>query len=273
MSRPKDLPDFEAPPIAEAVLSVQFAMPNGYQHIYAKDVWELFEAEFPNVSELGPLSPTFEVFGNRQVSFGQLSLTPLAMPPYLRYWFLNEDGTSLLQFQPDRFLQNWRNHTAPGVSYPRFENIRGQFEKNLAKLNEYFKSKGWGSIAPNQCELTYINFIPLHGDKPELCQPSFYFRKINPDFGEGSTDFALRLQKELLSPDKTPRARIYVDGTIGLDSENRRTLNLTLTMRGAPEKADIPSSLSFLEGARDVLVRSFTELTSDQAHKLWGRKQ
>jgi hypothetical protein len=58
-----DLPEFEAPPITEVVLGIQFNAPANYQSIRAFQVWNLFREAFPVVQEMPPLAAQFETFG------------------------------------------------------------------------------------------------------------------------------------------------------------------------------------------------------------------
>ena len=41
MNRPKDLPEYDNPPINEVVLGVQFSTPEGYRQIYADEIWKI----------------------------------------------------------------------------------------------------------------------------------------------------------------------------------------------------------------------------------------
>ena len=61
MLRPEHIPDFDQPPIIEAVISVQFTPPAAYREIYARDVWALFEGEFERVQEQPALQPFYKV--------------------------------------------------------------------------------------------------------------------------------------------------------------------------------------------------------------------
>lgn len=39
MNRPKNLLEYDNPPVNEVVLGVQFSTPDGYQQIYSGEVW------------------------------------------------------------------------------------------------------------------------------------------------------------------------------------------------------------------------------------------
>ena len=129
-SRPADLPEFRAPPLSEFVVGVQFAPIPGYSSIDARAIWELFRSEFPIVQEQTPLPPQFETFGGGQSSGFQIQFGTVAGP--MRLWFVGEQNNHLLQFQPDRFLLNWRR--SDQGSYPRYEVIADRFQELLCAL-------------------------------------------------------------------------------------------------------------------------------------------
>lgn len=273
MSRPEHLPDFDAPPVVEVLLSVQFPTPPAYQHVYAAEVWGLFRDRFPQIAEQPPLAPTFEVFGNRPSAGMSFSFAPMSFPMRNRYWFLDDAGFELLQFQADRFMHNWRSQNDPNAPYPHFDPIVKNYAQELEKLDKYFQEKGWGSITPNQCELTYINQMPLIDSDGQPRQPSFYLRNINPTLGESATDFVIRLQTDMLSSARKPIGRLIIDASTATDVQDKRILSLTLTVRGAPATPTIADSLAFLHEARNLIVTSFTEITSPASHKLWKRNK
>ena len=117
LSRFDDLPDFARPPIVEAVMSVQFATPAGYKEIYAREVWGLFERDFPRVHEQPALEPFFEVFGAGPTGV-QIKLQRVAGAFRNRYWFLDPQDRELIQFQHDRFIHNWRKLRNTNDEYP-----------------------------------------------------------------------------------------------------------------------------------------------------------
>jgi hypothetical protein len=85
-------------------------------------------------------------------------------------------------------------------------------------------------------------------------------------------EFGLRLQQKLMGPDgKSPIGRLYVEAnTQGGDPSH---VALNFTARGAPSSGTIAGALSFLTAQRDLIVRTFAEITSDDAHRIWGRRQ
>jgi len=83
-----------------------------------------------------------------------------------RLWFLNEDGSELVQFQRDRLVHNWRR-TTPEEPYPHYENLRPAFERDLHDLVSFLEEQGLPPVSPVQCELTYVNPIPAEDLGPD----------------------------------------------------------------------------------------------------------
>jgi len=155
-SRPKDLPDFRKPPIAETVLSLQFEPIPGLASAHLGLLWERFRQELPLIEEHPPLPPVFETFDIPLPA--QLEVTIEEKPPVPRVWFVNETKTELIQMQPDRFIHNWRK--MEGIEpYPHYEPIRERFRSEVAVLEEFLNDEKLGAMVANQCEITYVNHV------------------------------------------------------------------------------------------------------------------
>lgn len=270
MARPVDLPDYAAPPLKEVAISVQFDTLTSYTAVVAGSLWELFRGEFPNVQEQLPLQPTFETFG-ATVS-PQVNLSFLEGPMPSRLWFLNDDQTELLQLQNDRFGRNWRKMPPVDKPYPRFETMIVQFERELDKLSAFCAGNRLGKVVPNQCELTYVNFVDLAPLADAGLSPTGVFRNLNFDPGKGPSAFNFSFNS-VLSEDGAPFGRLHVQcGTMKRPGDGAEGVGLTLTARGAPRARDLPSAIERLVEFRERIVRQFDSMTTQSAHALWGRK-
>lgn len=263
--RPADLPDFESPPLSEVVIGIQFNPPRGYQQINACGVWEMFSDEFPRVEEREPLAPAFETFG-LPARGAQLNLK--SGPTHDRFWFMRPDGYELIQFQQDRLLHNWRKLGAEENEYPRFETMMGRFYEEVQKLEKYVDGLSSQSLLINQCEITYVNHIPF--ENADGKNASYWLRFV--DFGDNEPeDFSLSFREIIPDDEGQPQGRLTSDFKIGVTQDGRRVIAMTLTARGAPKHQTLDSAIDFLTKGRALIVSRFSELTTDQAHKEWGR--
>lgn len=267
MKRPIDLPDYDAPPLAEVVLGVQFIPPKGYQQIYAKDVWNLFINDFPEVKEVDALPPSFETFGLPNVKGSKIELRSGAS--HDRFWFLSEDDSELLQFQQDRLVHNWRKVNGENNSYPRFENIVEKYESELFTLNNYFSEKfSSKDLEINQCELTYVNRISL-SESSQLLHD--WVSIVNPTAMEFE-NISFTTQKDLEKDDGEPYGRLLCVCSKGIDINMKPFIDLRITVKGAPAQTNIKEALNFLANARNEIVYCFDKITTQYAHDQWGKK-
>lgn len=265
--RPDHLPDFEEPPLVEVAVGLQFNAPPGYTSLYAGDVFKLFKDRFPKPVEQFPMPPSFELFGNSHPQAFQFNLQPQI--GVNRYWFLSNDESELIQFQNDRFVRNWRKK---GVSpYPRFETIAENFFEDIRKVEDLFQQSGLGRILVNQCELNYINVIPLisSGENLELTEIIGGFNGLS----NGFSDFSATLKKVIKNEREIPIGRVTVELTTGNDEHRQPSLFMQITARGAPPSSDLDGAKIFLNAARQNIVETFSALTTAKAHKIWRRKQ
>ncbi|MGN6470577.1 MAG: TIGR04255 family protein [Rhizobiaceae bacterium] len=266
MTRPLDLPDFLSPPLNEVVIGIQFNAIRGYQQIFAKDVWELFSSDFPRVQEQPALPPSFETFGlpsRPQINFGIMTG---AQPN--RFWFLTEDEEELIQFQQDRFLHNWRKVGDQSNEYPRFEKMIDNFKSEALRLSEFFHSRWSESPKINQCEITYINHIGYGSS--DRTNPGEWLNFVS-FYGELPEDFNLAFRRTIHDGDGKPRGRFIVEANSALNGNGKRIIVLTLTVRGAPKQPNLDSALEFLNNGREIVVKSFADLTTESAHRTWER--
>ena len=273
-ARPPDLPEFERPPVTEVVLSIQFAHLRKVTNIHGGLLWAEFQADYPNYEEHAPLSPAFEIFGPNPVPGHQLEF--LTGAPSTRYWFVDKDGSSLLQFQPDRLVHNWRQQR-PADEYPRYEKIRTAFEREVARFQKFLKAGDLGEIKPNQCEVIYINHIGL----PDGADPRNSPQRIFVFWGNEITwqglpemeDAAAQLRFLLGEPGKHV-GRLYAQvAPVFRRADMKPLLQLTLTARGRPQDETVEAAFDFLDFGRQAIVRGFKALTRPEMHKYWGIKQ
>lgn len=257
---------FTAPPLTEVVLGVQFAQPASYQMVRAGEIWRLFKDRFPRVQELPAIPPMFETFGLPQgpmISF-EMNLGP----PRTRLWFLTESEAEIIQFQPDRLLHNWRKVADGDHPYPRFEKMIVAFEDELKTADHYFRGIDGSGLQFNQCEVTYINQILL--DRACMNAPHNWLRIVSfedthPD------DFSASFRRVLREEDGAPIGRLVCEVVSGVSITGASLLQLQITARGAPKSPSIDAAVEFLKLGRQSVGKLFLEITTENAHKEWGR--
>lgn len=279
--RPADLPDFRHPPLEEVVIGLQFAELRRYRTVHAGLLWQsAFRDSFPKFKERSPLDPVFETFGGEPRGQGRVSIQMASGPTVPRIWFLNENGTELVQFQSDRMLHNWRKVGGEG-EYPRYENIRKKFSLELSKIREFLAQENLGDIEPNQVEVTYVNHITLPDGEDPRTNLDRILKIFNGNMRSGvafsnirsEPEEALLIQRNtLLDPESgEPWGRLHVQAGPAVRADGKHTLRLDLTARGEPKTASIRGAMERLDAGREALVHQFALITTDEMHDFWER--
>lgn len=265
--RPLHLPDFAKPPLNEVVMGIQFEPVAGYQQIRAGEVWGLFRSDYPEVEEHPPIAPAFETFGlpaGPQLNFGFATGAQ-----HDRFWFLKPQKEELIQFQQDRLLHKRRKIGDGTNPYPRFESMIVNFQSEARKLEDYFRSISSSGLSVNQCELSYINHIEFDGT-PGLENMSKWIKFINGD-DFVSDDARLAFRSVMLRENDEPFGRIICECNPAVNRSGKAITILNITVRGLPPRPDIAAAIDFLTMAREMIVDLFARITTDSAHRAWGR--
>jgi uncharacterized protein (TIGR04255 family) len=276
-TRPPDLPDFGSPPVTEVVLGVQFGTLDRLLSPHLGLVWSEFRERFPGIEEHPPLDPAFETFSDKApgVPMPRVQFELLTAPPTPRVFFINAAKTELLQVQRDRFLHNWRK-VGDGDAYPRFERMLTTFEVGFRQLESVVGRESLGTVSPNQCEISYINQIIVDSDQ----SPFEAFARI---FGPLTSELILRdlgtpedvrfSAQYVIRENNGPLGRLYVNALPARKLDGTKIVHLTLVARGKPPSPDLAGVSGFLNLGRRHIVRAFAELTTDEMHRVWERKQ
>jgi uncharacterized protein (TIGR04255 family) len=165
-------------------------------------------------------------------------------------------------------VHNWRKVGDKTNEYPRFEALIERFEREIRTLETYFVNLAPQSLKINQCEVSYINHIEIEnpvGFTPVQDWLSFVrFDKLQPD------DFTMTFRKAIFNSENKPLGRLVYEAIAAFTEKNEKVVRLTLTFRGAPAGTDINTAINFLKDGRELVVRSFKEITTDAAHQKWG---
>lgn len=273
----KPLPEFDNPPVVEVALSVQFETLPDFRTPQIGLLWQQFRDRFPKTEEHPPLDSVIERFGVPPTPKGVARFQMLSAPPVPRCWFLNNEGTELVQVQQDRFAHNWRK-VGDQATYPRYDYVRTTFENELRKFEDFLSRQQIGELNANQCEITYVNHILSgegwnnHGQLGEVL--TLFAPRYTDDFRPAPEDG--RLSARYMIPNNTgePVGRLHVAvEPVYRSADDMPMFALTLTARGRPLGVGVPGVLAFLDLGREWIVRSFASITTPQMHTIWRRKK
>lgn len=266
------LPEYAKPPVVEVACSIQFEPIDRLHAGHLGLLWEEYRDRYPRVEQQPPLSPIREQFGPTPMRLG-FSFETFSMP---RVWFLNPDGTRLIQVQADHFIVNWRKLDTD-VVYPRYVSIRETLIEELGHFQDFLLREGFGPIRVVQTELTYVNHIDpraesgrrkplsqivrvwsdnaLGGQLPMFEEASFHARYVMRDGEKPVGRLHINLEPQLLVKGNVP---VYT---------------LTVVARGAPATSDVDGALVSLDRGHEAIVEGFTAVTTDEMHTAWGRQK
>lgn len=263
------LPEFDAPPVAETSVGIQFDGLEGYTTLTAATYWDRIRSRYPKLEEHPPLDPVFETFGPTNSQPGQVQVQVLQGVIQPRVWFVNNDGDELVQLQKDRLFFNWRRLDS-SQPYPRYARVREELKSSLAELEGWAKNAALGEVHPTQCEAIYVNRVPLRNAEGSGCGLSWifpWFDGLKGTTESGTFQFRRRLHDE----SQSPVARLHCTLQYGTDAGGEREAQLLLHVRGGPKEATMDGCLDMIDAEREVIVRTFADITSSEAHKMWRR--
>ena len=259
--------EFSSPPVNEVVLGIQsdrLGMTVPYLGLF----WAALRDQYPLVEVHPALDPVIERFGDRPETVAPAGFRLLEKPETPRCWFLDKTGNRLLQVQQDRLIHNWRR-VQDDDPYPRYASVRATFEREYQRLAEFIARERLGELAPQQCEVTYINHIlatRFDSVFTALTPPSGGFLR-SPEQG------AFTLTYQIPGASTEPVGRVHV---MMHPARRRRDdaplFVLSLTARGVPEDGGLQGTLKFFDRAHEFIVRGFCDLTSADMHRMWGRR-
>ena len=241
---------FEAPPVTEVALGVQFDPQSRLGGIQAADLWNAWRTEYPHLSEMPPL-PSMPAPGQQSAPWIQVGGVP-----GVRLWFMNESRDHLIQLQPDRLVVNWRQQSE--ASYPRFPEVMGRFESAWEATRAFLKESGQ-ELHLQQTEVTYINVIQA--------SPAHALRGFDVLLG-GGVPYA-QVNANLARPVEHESWTTGVEetGIASGPSEVGESLVLSLSVKSVPRDRRDP--LPSMRRAHEFIVESFSRITTDPMHELW----
>jgi len=272
ISRPTPVPDrhpvrFKNPPVIETLLSVQFVPLPRLDLPYLGLFWSEIRSSYPRQEVKPPLPSVVEEFP--LVPKGPM--IQVSSEPDARFWYINPDGTELIQVQRDRFIRNWR-WTETGRSYPGYQTLRPRFEQDWATFIRFLERESLGMPEVNQCEVTYINHIELGAVWRSFGDPSPILRLVAPpERGEFLPDPEMVLVSATYAM-PNQRGRTHVAAQPALRRlDGKEVLQLTLTARGKPHSSNVDDLIKWFNDGHDWIVNGFVDITTARIQKVWHR--
>ncbi|MGZ9108276.1 MAG: TIGR04255 family protein [Micavibrio sp.] len=255
-------PKYDNAPLVELIIGVRFSKIEEFTVPYFGLFWNTIRKEFPQ-------SQMASTLATDNAELQDIIETELGYP-LPRLWFINNTDDQLIQVQKNRFLYNWRKR--PGHEYPHFETMLPAFEKQYRNFNTFVSDTLLAAPEIQECELSYINHIPVQDAHDNLF--SFLSHLNLEKFGESKfLDFRLTF-----NCDDVPATLIInnraVKTIIGEDEESEPFYRLEITVRGNPQKFDVPGVNSWFHKAHLKVTSSFENLTDAGKQKtLWGKHE
>lgn len=268
------LPDYERPPVVEAIVGIQFERLAGFTNAHLGAFWKtLGTDEWPVVSDAPPLEPQVEQF-TETARWSKFALgLKLSQDPSTRLQIKNKDGDRMIQLQNGQLHFNWLGEA--GGKYPRYELVREGFVSTMRRFIEFARQEKFGEVRPSQWEVTYLNHIPK-GTVWNTPNDWGFFRPLGAvptveglvqgeGFG-GGWHFVIPEQ----------RGRLHVQWQHGMKAQpaENEIIVLTFTARGPlAESVDpVQAALDGVDLGHVTIVRSFAAFMNEAANDYWGLK-
>jgi uncharacterized protein (TIGR04255 family) len=225
---------------------------------------------YPVVEEYEYSPPYLEVLEPDKVQSPEIAVLLANRPAVPRVVITSRDGQTRIAAQNDLLQVSWRR--SGSEAYPRFEQPREWFLHILELFQTFLREHKLGALRIRQADLSYLNRLP-RGDLWARPTELSGVVRFTPASGPTLPDiegmhFA---QHHLLRRGEQAWARLY----ISLDAEVPTEAGppgawLSLTVRGPIQNGN-DDVLGFLDEAHVVIVTSFVEVTTEAAHRAWGR--
>ncbi|MDO8433385.1 MAG: TIGR04255 family protein [Candidatus Binatus sp.] len=268
MSEPdRHLAHYTRPPLVETVCGIQFGSLAKFSAVHFGEFWDVVKGEYPEIEDQPPLMEVFEGTPPSMLKPAAQMLEKLPLP---RVFYKDRTGNFLLQVQPSRFLSNWRKQKESD-EYPRFGAAQERFLKGWRNFLEFLSASGIGTPSANQYELSYINHVTGSAGTFPLALAEFLpmFSWITQEEKLPSVLETVVSRVKYALPES--KGALYVSISHGTrTTDGAGVAVIDLTARG-PAKADWSDLKDWFAVAHECAVLTFTEMTSLNAHTIWGR--
>ena len=262
------LPEFDAPPVNETALAVDFEPIAQWGVPHFGLFWKRIRAEFPRFQVHPPLPRTRDLTGEPRALAPGVQFEIVTQPP-IRCWFMTAELERLIQVQNDKFVSNWRR-MAGGATYPRYAQLRPAFEQAWGEFMGFLAEENLPAPAVNQCEVSSTNHFERGVEWEsfgDLARITELWRNAglpallkSPDTGSFTVRFPVA--GGYLHVALNPAIRF---------ADSREILQMTLVARLRVDQSQ--DLLDRLDRGRELVVRGFAALTTAEMHKIWKRRQ
>lgn len=270
---PADPVNFDSPPVIGVALGVEFAGPVMPELSTLADFWPPIRGRYPQADKLPALTPMAEDF---RVPITQTVEVRFGNGGPQRYWFRSEDESYTVQVQENRLALNW-DRTESGPVYPRYQAVRKRFHELYEVFTEVADDRLLTEHPPAWCAVTYTNDIPHPDSEDPLSGPLddilCFLGRPESDVLPPIEDTALRQRRLLRAEDGSPRGRLYIEAIPTVGAEGRPGYRLTLRVVSRPESSDAAGVFKCQDDGRELIVKSFRDITTQKMHDLWGMEE
>lgn len=268
-------PNFKKPPVIEVVLGLQFEPLNSFMTTHVGKLYEIYENDYPIISEHSLLEPKFENFNTDTFAPNRMVFNLVDNKAIPRVWFVSRDDSRLLQLQRDRFIHNWRRkEPSEEIPYPRYEKIREEFKLRYKQFLEFLSNHNISEPTVNQVEVTYVNLISCEdNDFSKSMHEVFEFWNPEPPSSPlGEPESQKFVTTYLIKDDDERIGRLSITSHTLIRNDNKKFLRIDITARGKPKDVSLNGILDFMNLGRSKIVSGFDSLTTEKMHKIWGKE-
>jgi uncharacterized protein (TIGR04255 family) len=266
-----NIPRFTNPPVVQVILGGQFVPDSKLNAAHLGAFWNTLglDWEANSVQPLPHLEEDFNGTVTPKFRFG------FSSQPSFRVTYNRKDKLRTVQVQENRFHVNFMRGEEP---YRGFTPAKSEFFEYLKLWREFHEAY---KIDPPKFELwevTYVDKIPNEGIWKD---PSDWVKVLPPvkSLQQIKLPSGILVSEPIgvwrfLCPEL--QCRLIVDLAYQkAEKQHAEHLTLKMTARGLVKHADTPdgSREEFDKGlslGREIIVRSFYQLTSEMMHERWG---
>lgn len=236
--------------------------------------WERLSADYPRVEQYPRVLNEIEDLSSPPQG-ATIRFQVAQLLPTNSLWFVTEEGAEAVEIQSDRIGWHWRRPTER-ETYPRYPHVRSHFDATFEVIASEVQKRLGDRPSPVQCEVKYINEIPAQPSPSGHGDPDPILRLWSPAGGHlpgPAEDVRLTARYRLPSDPRSLGGRLIVTlEPAQRVSDNKPIYVLSLVAKGKAAELDRSATLEFMDFGREVIVESFTKITTTAKHDEWGRE-